>query len=90
MPEPFNWERDRAMCCKALLDAREITDEQAELLKEKLALAVAEVCPGQEGAIKASIAEEGSRRWEPVGEKIEIAGADPLFTVADIVKAGQR
>jgi len=83
---PFNWERDRAMSCKALLDARDITDDQAELLKEKLADAVGEIFPGQEGAVKASIAETGSRRWEPVGEKIEV-GMSPLFTVADVLAA---
>lgn len=90
MSEPFDWERDRAMSCKVLLDAREVSDEQAELLKERLAQAVGEIFPGQEGAVKASIAEAGSRRWEPVGEKIEIAGAEPLFTVADIVSAGKH
>lgn len=89
-PEPFNWETHRAMSCKVLLDAREIGDEQAELLKERLAEAVGQIFPGQEGAVKASIAEAGSRRWEPVGDKIEIAGSEPLFTVADIISAGRH
>jgi hypothetical protein len=88
MTEPFNWETGRAMSVKALLDARDITDQQAELLKERLALAVQEICPGQEGAVKASIAEPGSRRWAPVGEKVPLAGAEPLFTVADVLKHG--
>lgn len=90
MTEPFNWETHRAMSCKVLLDARAITDEQAELLKEKFAEAVRQVCPGQEGAVKCAIAEPGSRRWEPVGEKIPLAATEPLFTVADIVGAGSR
>ncbi len=87
MPDPFNWERDRAMSCKVLLDAREVSDEQAELLKERLAEAVGQLFPGQEGAVKASIAEAGSRRWEPVGEKVEV-GTTPLFTVADVLRHG--
>lgn len=72
MAEPFNWETDRALSCKALLDARGVSDEQAEMLKLRLADLVHDVCPGQEGAVKVSIAEAGSRRWSPVGEKCEV------------------
>jgi hypothetical protein len=68
----FNWEHDRALSCKVLLDASGVTDEQAEMLKLRLADLVAQVCPGQEGAVKVSIAEEGSRRWAPVGDKTEV------------------
>lgn len=65
----FDWETDRALSCKALLDARDITDEQAEELKMRFAELIARYLPGQEGAVKCSIAEAGSRRWAPVGDK---------------------
>jgi hypothetical protein len=69
---PFNWETDRAMSCKCLLDANGVTDEQAEMLKLQLAEIVGRLFPGQEGAVKVSIAEAGSRRWAPVGDKAEV------------------
>ena len=68
----FNWETDRALSCKVILDAEGVTDEQAEMLKLRFADLVSQVCPGQEGAVKVSIAEAGSRRWAPVGEKSEV------------------
>jgi hypothetical protein len=68
----FNWETDRALSCKCLLDAHGISDEQAEMLKLQFAELVSRFLPGQEGAVKVSIAEAGSRRWEPVGDKTEL------------------
>lgn len=68
----FNWETDRALSCKVILAAATVTDEQAEMLKLRFADLVADVCPGQEGAVKVSIAEAGSRRWNPVGAKAEV------------------
>jgi hypothetical protein len=68
----FNWETDRAMSCKCLLDANGITDEQAEMLKLQFAEVVGRLFPGQEGAVKVSIAEAGSRKWAPVGNKAEV------------------
>jgi hypothetical protein len=79
MKLPFDWTRDRAMSLKATLDARGITDEQAEELKQRLAALVAEYLPDQEGTVKVSIAEEGSRRWEPIGDKSVLG--DPLFAI---------
>jgi hypothetical protein len=68
----FNWETDRALSCKCLLNATGITDQQAEELKMRFAELVATFLPGQEGAVKVSIAEAGSRKWAPVGDKAEV------------------
>jgi len=68
----FNWETDRALSCKCLLDAKGVTDEQAEMLKLQFAEMVGRFMPGQEGAVKVSIAEAGSRKWAPVGDKAEL------------------
>ena len=79
---PFDWTRDRALSCKALLDARAITDDQAEELKQRLAALVAEYLPGQEGTVKCSIAEAGSRQWVPVGDKAILG--EPLFELSAV------
>lgn len=83
---PFDWTRDRAMSLKALLDARNLTDEHAEELKQRLAALVAEYLPDQTGTVKVSIAEEGSRQRTPVGDKSVLG--DPLFTVEAARGAG--
>jgi hypothetical protein len=74
---PFDWTRDRAMSLKATLDARDITDDQAEELKQRLAALVAEYLPEQEGTVRVSIAEEGSRKWKPIGDASLLG--EPLF-----------
>jgi hypothetical protein len=84
MREPFNWETDRAMSCKALLAAEGISDDQAEMLKLKFADLISQYLPGQEGAVKVSIAEAGSRRWSPVGEKSEVGFQPELPGVTDL------
>ncbi len=78
MNTEFDWTKDRAMSLKALLDARTITDEQAQELKQRLAALVSEYLPSAAGAVKVSIAEEGSRHWAPVGDPCKLI---PLFDI---------
>lgn len=83
----FNWSRDRAVSCKALIEGRGVSDRQITELKVRLAMLVQEVIPGHYATVGATIAEQGSRTWTSNGDKIKIGvegtGTDELSTEFD-------
>jgi hypothetical protein len=73
----FNWSRDRAVSCKALIEGRGVSDRQITELKVRFAQLVQEVIPGHYATVGATVADQGSRTWVSNGDKIKI-GAEGI------------